>query len=245
MPAPYYPTGDALLPGRLTISISFPNSQNNWLYSAFLGVLYDMGLWYRWWEFGETTPDEAAEQFRDIFNNWISPVLQDIGDIKWSASSVPPAATWLLCDGSTYLISEYTALNTALAGAFNDGTEPPGYFRVPDLRGRTAVVVNSGSGRLPSWANTIGGNGGESRHTLTVSEMPSHAHADAGHAHSIDNFVPTAAGLEPTLASLDTGIPLAATGFGYANLTNTGGDVSHENVQPSLALYAYILYAVQ
>jgi len=224
-------TGDAILPGFVTVNIKISKSQSNWLYSVFLAAIYNMGVAESWITGGETTPEEAAEQFEWVFDNGITPVLFDVGDIKWSGSNVAPIGSWLLCDGGVYSQTTYADLYAAVGSNFNTGGEGAGNFRVPDLRGRAAVVVNSGSGRLPSWADTIGGSGGESDHTLTIAEMPSHNHA-------INNFANTGTAVPPPLDA-GTEIP-HLTAF----TASEGGSGSHNNVQPSLALYAYILYAI-
>jgi microcystin-dependent protein len=224
-------TGDAILPGFITVNIKISKSQSNWLYSAFLGAIYNMGIAESWITGGESTPEDAAEQFEWIFDNGITPVLFDVGDIKWSGSNVAPIGAWLLCDGGTYSQTTYAELFAALGTNFNTGGEPAGTFRVPDLRGRAAVVVNSGSGRLPAWANTIGGSGGESDHTLTIGEMPSHNHA-------INNFTETGTAVPPP-SDAGTEIPHITAFTAYE-----GGGGSHNNVQPSLVLYAYILSAI-
>jgi hypothetical protein len=71
--------------------------------------------------------------------------------------------------------------------------------------------------------------------------MPEHTHIDSGHTHAVDQFVPTAAGLEVTFASLDSGLPISSTGIGTANLNTAGLDGAHNNVQPSIAFLPYIL----
>jgi len=224
-------TGDAILDGFDARTIRLPKSQSNWLFSVLLGAVYNMGQEFSWITGGETTPEEAANVFKWVYDNGITPVLFDVGDIKWAGSNVPPVGSWLLCDGATYSQTTYASLYAAIGTNFNTGGEPSGTFRVPDLRGRAAVVVNSGSGRLPSWADTIGGSGGESDHTLTIAEMPSHNHA-------INNFVNTGTAVPPPLDA-GTEIP-HLTAF----TASEGGGGSHNNVQPSLAVYAYILFEI-
>ncbi len=238
-------TGDAVLTGNYAVTVVMPKSQANWLFSVFLGAIYNMGESFAWQTGGETTPDEAANIFREVFNNGVTAVLYDVGDIKWSGSSIAPAATWLLCDGGVYAQSLYPDLYSAIGSSFNTGGEGSGNFRVPDLRGRAAVVVNSGTGRLPAWADSVGGVGGESEHTLTVTELATHGHTDTGHAHGIPVVSNLLTGTPPPLDAAAV-VPFfeAATSTATANITSTGGDTPHNNVQPSLAVYAYILASI-
>ena len=55
------------------------------------------------------------------------------GMVAQFAGSAPIG--WLVADGAIYLETDYPALSSYLNGAFNNGLEPLGYFRVPDLRG--------------------------------------------------------------------------------------------------------------
>lgn len=95
-----------------------------------------------------------------------------------AAGAVPPGTVtafagktapngWLLCDGQSYSISTYRDLYNAI------GTTYGGYgqsFQVPDLRGRFPVGKDTGT------FATLGGKGGEEKHTLTIQEMPAHQH---------------------------------------------------------------------
>src|SRR5258708_10627193 len=237
-----FTTGDAVLSGNVAVTVVVPKSQSNWLFTVFLGAIYNMGQSFAWQTGGESTPDEAANIFQEVFNNGVTPVLFDVGDIKWSGSSIAPFAAWLLCDGAIYAQSVYPDLFSAIGSTFNTGGEGTGNFRVPDLRGRVAAVVNSGTGRLPGRADTLGGVGGESDHTPTVSETPSHSHTDLGHTHVEGSTIPSAAlpPAPPVLVPTAVG-SISITGSGNANLTSTGGDRGHNNVQTTVVLFTYIL----
>jgi len=240
---PYFTTGDAIFNGSFWIAVQFPLTQGNWAYSQFLAALDNMAQSPSWIENGETTGEEAAALFASIASEGIFDMPWSIGDIKYTAAP-PVNATWLVCDGTLYVGTDYPDLFARIGTAFNQPGDPYTSMRTPDMRGRVPAMTNNGSGILPSWGDTPGGIGGEAAHTLIASEMPSHTHTDTGHVHSgIPTFITTAAGVEPALASVEVPLVTVPTGIGNASLTSTGGDGSHNNIQPTFILACYILAA--
>jgi len=242
--AKFYSTGDAVFGGGFTALIRFPTSQLNWVYSVFLGALNDLADVNTWVTGGETTPDEAAEIFDNITFQGIAVNVVNVGDIKFSPSS-DVGSNWLACNGAAYHSVDLPALFAVIGTSFNVGGETPGDFRVPDMRGRVLASPNDGSGRLPAFGDAQAGTGGESEHTLITAEMPAHTHTDTGHSHTIPSFLLTGTAVPPPLdAGTELPVSLTLTGSGSANLTNTGGDGAHNNVQPTLIIKAYILAVV-
>ena len=99
-----------------------------------------------------------------------------IGTVSMFAGSTPPV-NWMWCNGAVYLDTDVPSLVAVLNHAWpgSDST----HTAVPNLwSGRTPVGYD-GSG----WK--MGASGGEVNHTLSYSEMPSHAHgvSDPTHAH--------------------------------------------------------------
>ncbi len=83
-----------------------------------------------------------------------------VGEIReWTAAAAP--VLWLLCDGTAVSQVTYAQLFALIGAAFNTGGEPPGTFRVPDLRGRTpagagtAVALGASDGLLEAARNPI------------------------------------------------------------------------------------------
>lgn len=105
--------------------------------------------------------------------------------VQFAAASSPGG--WLLCDGSLVLKSSYPDLWALLGSTYGSATSTQ--FYLPDLRGRIPVGLDnmggSDAGRL-SVSNTLGGTGGEEKHLLIVSEMPSHTHLQNAHTHTQD-----------------------------------------------------------
>lgn len=148
--------------------------------------------------------------------NYSSP----IGTILPYSSSIIPNG-WLLCDGTSYIKSNYPELSTLLGDIW--GGDPTN-FNVPDLRGRTLVGIDGGAGRITT-NNLLANVGGEEKHTLTTDEIPSHSHPNT------------------------TPQPLADSNSGgdthnYGNLGNSGsvgGDLPHNNMQP----YAVVNFIIK
>ena len=152
-----------------------------------------------------------------------------VGQIMaWPAAEASVPAGWLACDGDQYLKTQYRALFDAIGTNWNTGGETAGYFRVPDLRGRVLVGLDnlggSDAGRL-SVANTLGGTGGTQTHTLSIAEMPSHAHTR--------NYASLAGGSADGSAP---GLDVAGT----VTLSSTGGGGAHNNMQPYALLNWFI-----
>lgn len=82
---------------------------------------------------------------------------------------------WLLCDGTTYLITAQPALFAVISNRFGgDGTTN---FKVPDLRDRFPLGASTSRPIDPTT-----GHGGSPTQTLGAANMPPHTH-DISHGH--------------------------------------------------------------
>lgn len=79
---------------------------------------------------------------------------------------------WLLCKGQAVSRTDYKEL-FAVIGIRSGAGNGTSTFNVPDLRER----VIYGVGDSGSFTQTMGAVVGETAHTLTISEMPSHTHS--------------------------------------------------------------------
>ena len=140
-----------------------------------------------------------------------------------------PPAGWLTCDGSLVATATYPGLYAAIGTAYNadhiatfGGSIASDHFALPDSRGRVMMAPdNLGStgaaGRVLA-ANTLGQADGAETHTLTVAEMPSHAHTDTGHTHIENSHNHADAGHTHHVIGVDHGA-------GHAFPLDGGGDV--------------------
>jgi microcystin-dependent protein len=109
---------------------------------------------------------------------------------------------WLMCDGKEYLRTSYPLLDAVIGttyGAYTNGAGAAGttHFRVPDLRGRTAVAPDqmggTDAGRLAGGA--LAGSGGAETLTIVGANLPGHAHGigvrsgaeSTSHVHYMSN----------------------------------------------------------
>jgi microcystin-dependent protein len=196
------------------------------------GALQELTFAHNWTKFGALTPDQAAASFVDMFDAFCleKAACRMIGEIVTYAGSTSPNSNWLVCDGSEVAQADYPDLYNVIGDTY--GAASADHFKLPDLCGRAPAGVGTGSSLSPV---TLGQQYGEEKHTLTVSEMPSHSHSDAGHMHTVGNSFTFLAltGEEPVL--MPNPIP-AWTGSASANIRATGGGSSHNTVGPRLGL---------
>lgn len=136
----------------------------------------------------------------------------------WFTSS--PPSGWLICDGSAVSRTTYATLFTILGTTFGAG-DGSTTFNLPDFRQRVPVGLDASDSRF----NAIAKTGGETDHTLTVAEMPSHTHTENA---------PTSASSGAVRFGTDTN----ASGNVDSTLVtgSTGGGGTHNNLQPFLVV---------
>ena len=153
------------------------------------------------------TIDERVSRATDeVFQN------MQIGSVVPLMLDVIPEM-FLLCDGGTYARVDYPLLYAVLPAALIIDADT---FNVPNMADLAVIGTSLTHPHLSI--------GGESEHTLTEPEMPSHAHLYTPPVGDID--------LE------DVGAPTPAASVGISTLTSSaGGDQPHNNMQPYIALY--------
>lgn len=135
---------------------------------------------------------------------------------------------WALCNGQLLPINQNQALFSLLGTTF--GGDGRVNFGLPNLQGRVPIHVGSG--------HTLGEQGGEQAHTLSIAELPTHTHMAVGALSPADANVPGANLLGRV------GVPFGDAYGGPANLVamapqaigNTGGSQAHLNMQPFMTL---------
>lgn len=134
---------------------------------------------------------------------------------------------WALCNGQLLPINQNQGLFSLLGTTF--GGDGRVNFGLPDLRGRTPIHVGSG--------HTLGERGGEQAHTLSIAEIPEHAHVLNSTTVASTTNTPTSALL--TAQSTSANLYAAANNLqamSPAAIANVGGSQAHLNMQPFLTL---------
>ena len=161
-----------------------------------------------------------------------------IGEIILFAGNFAPR-NWAFCNGQLLSISQNTALFSILGTTYGGNGQTT--FALPDLRSRVPVHAGQGPG-LSSYA--LGQVGGEETTTLTVNQMPAHAHTATNPAANTD---PTSNRPAASLAPARGGAygPTPAAQLAGPTVAPTGGSQPHSNLQPHLTLnYIIALFGI-
>lgn len=217
-----YPTPD-VAPNTVTCRALFVPDDEGFL-AVVRGALQELTISSFWEKVGTLTPSEAAEACQDMFDRFCfnEGSCRVIGEIIAYTGNGSPNLNWLACDGRELSQTEYPDLYDVIGSTYGEASA--GNFRIPDLRGRSLTGQGTGTG-IPQVV--LGQQYGEASHTLSVGEMPSHAHS-TGNSLTGAAVMP---GEGPVL--IPNPIP-ASTGY-------TGGDGAHNNLPPRLGIMYLIV----
>jgi microcystin-dependent protein len=208
------------------------------------GALVPLFAPWNFEQYGTLTPDETAAIFLlylDLLSFGTCSSGEGslrVGDIGWTARDDKPADS-LWCDGSQVLQSVYPLLYAAIGDTW--GSADSGYFKLPDLRDRFPACADpNGTGEI-----ALGDYGGESEHTLTESEAPSHYHTTPTHDHGIPfgkwwNSNASAGSSNYVLHYQATADP-ERTDATPLTTDSKGGGNAHNNMPPYAGLNVYIM----
>ncbi|MET4731476.1 microcystin-dependent protein [Thalassospira sp. MBR-102] len=141
-----------------------------------------------------------------------------LGTVLSYAGATAPEG-FMLCDGTELIASDHADLFAVIGTVYGEG-EAPGSFKLPDLRGRTAIGAGQG---VDLSDRVLGAMAGAETHQLTVDEMPSHNHNNA------------LVGQTTALAGMVNDPRYHNSGH-FKQMDSAGGDQPHNNMQPFVVL---------
>lgn len=153
-----------------------------------------------------------------------------LSEIRIFSFNFPPKG-WAFCNGQLLPINQNQALFSLLGTTYGGNGQTT--FALPNLRGQAPIHFGDGF--------TLGQAGGQSAHTLTLSEMPMHLHGLNSNLCIGGQAINATLG-EPTSnywanngkAHYSTSNPDAV--MHPSAVTNVGGSQPHTNMQPYLVL---------
>lgn len=142
--------------------------------------------------------------------------------VAFAGKVTNPPAGWLVCDGRALAVKDFKALFKVIGTIY--GGDGVNKFNLPDLQGRVVVGAGAGSGLSP---RPLAQRDGEETHTLTIGEMPSHAHGQ-----TLDDNTGAQGGTNQT----DGNGGGETTGINNGRTRREGGGAPHNNMQPFVVL---------
>lgn len=150
-----------------------------------------------------------------------------VGEVRMFAGNFAPAG-WMFCEGQLLPISENETLFQLIGTTY--GGDGESTFALPDLRGR--IPIHQGNGFI------LAETGGAEEITLTVQQIPAHAHPAMGSSgtatsSSPANNVPARAN---TALVFPYGTDQPLTTLSPNAVAPSGGSQPHNNFQPYLCV---------
>jgi microcystin-dependent protein len=146
-----------------------------------------------------------------------------LGEIKIISWNFPPKG-WAFCNGQLLPINQNQALFSILGTTY--GGDGRVNFALPNLQGRSPFHVGTGI--------ALGQLGGETTHTLNITELPAHNHIPVANPADASSLIP-AASLWARGAASSYG-PTADSAMQNNSILPSGGSQPHENMPPYLVL---------
>jgi len=155
-----------------------------------------------------------------------------LAEMKWVGFNFPPKG-WTSCNGQLLPINQNQALFSILGTTY--GGDGRVNFALPDMRGRVGMGAGGGS------IDITGQRGGETAHTIIVSELPTHTHQAQGTSANANSQNPTNGVLaQVNQSSLYNSPANSPTTLHPTTITTVGGSQQHENMSPYLVLNCII-----
>ncbi len=146
-----------------------------------------------------------------------------LAEIHIFSFNFPPKG-WAFCNGQLLPINQNQALFALLGTTYGGNGQTT--FALPNLQGRVPFHIGGGL--------TLGQTGGETAHTVSISELPQHNHVPGASSAAANTGNPVSdlwadGGKNNYNTSSNAAMAPGA-------ISNTGGSQPHDNMSPYLAL---------
>lgn len=152
-----------------------------------------------------------------------------LAEVRIMSFNFPPKG-WAQCNGQLMPINQNQALFALLGTTYGGNGQVN--FALPDLRGRIPTYVGGSNGFV------LGQRGGQSAHSLTLTETPQHAHTLQATASAASSNVAAGAQVLATSSSGAYNPPGAGdlTTLHPSQLSSVGSNQAHNNMMPYFTL---------
>ena len=155
-----------------------------------------------------------------------------LSEIRIMSFSYAPRG-WAMCNGQFLPINQNQALFSLLGTTYGGNGQTT--FALPNLQGRAPIHFGN--------SHSLGEQGGEQAHTLTISEIPLHVHDFSSNTCVASATANATVGPPTGNYWANNGKATYSTGNGIANgvmspqaVSSVGGSQPHTNMQPYLVL---------
>lgn len=159
-----------------------------------------------------------------------------VGEIRLFAGNFAPL-DWAFCNGQLLNISEYGVLYSILGTQF--GGDGRTTFALPNLCGKAAIHQGTGQGLT---SRKFASAGGSKTVTLLENQMPVHTHTPQYRTDTMADQMNPANNIwanidnKPFLPNVYKNIESPEAPMGPTAISQVGGSVPHNNMQPFLGL---------
>ncbi|NND33139.1 MAG: phage tail protein [Saprospiraceae bacterium] len=153
-----------------------------------------------------------------------------LAEVRIFAGNFAPRG-WAFCNGQLLPIAQNTALFSLIGTTY--GGDGRTTTALPNIKGRAVMHPGRGPGLT---ARRLGQKGGAEHITLTEAQMPSHKHTVMAASAPAEQSEPMGNDLARSVGGTIYGNSTTLVDMAPQSLTNSGGSLQHNNMQPYLTM---------